>query len=192
MHHPPKYFLWYIVDVCACTCAQLLQFCLTLYNPMYSLHGILQARILGWVAMSSSRVSSQPRDQTLISCISCIAGRFFTTEPSGKPTHSTQDFSTIVSFSSYMFKKSYSNFLPSPTCQRFYIKHKITNRISFFKKHWLVHLLCFLLPPFTTSDKIEALCVYSLTLSFKTHVPEQVKMVLNTSHYQLEVSKLFS
>ena len=45
-------------------------------------------------------------------------------------------------------------------------------KISFFKKHWLVHLLCFLLPPFTTSDKIEALCVYSLTLSFKTHVPE--------------------
>ena len=37
--------------------------------------GILQARILGWVAMPSSRGSSQPRDQTQISC---VAGWFFT------------------------------------------------------------------------------------------------------------------
>jgi len=40
-----------------------------------------QARILEWVAISSSRESSQPRDQT---CISCIAGRFFITEKPGK------------------------------------------------------------------------------------------------------------
>ena len=37
--------------------------------------GILQASILGWVAKSSSRGSSQPRDQTQVSC---IAGEFFT------------------------------------------------------------------------------------------------------------------
>ena len=37
--------------------------------------GILQARILEWVAMTSSRGSSQPRDQTQVSC---IAGGFFT------------------------------------------------------------------------------------------------------------------
>ena len=36
--------------------------------------GILQARILEWVAMPSSRGSSQPKDQTQVSC---IAGRFF-------------------------------------------------------------------------------------------------------------------
>ena len=42
--------------------------------PGFSLHGILQARILVWVAMSSSRGSSQPRDQTWVSC---AAGRFF-------------------------------------------------------------------------------------------------------------------
>ena len=40
--------------------------------------GILQARILEWVAISSSRGSSWPRDQTHLSCISCIAGAFFT------------------------------------------------------------------------------------------------------------------
>ena len=39
----------------------------------YIVHGILQARILEWVAFS--RWSSQPRDRTQVSC---IAGRFFT------------------------------------------------------------------------------------------------------------------
>ena len=39
------------------------------------LHGILQARMLEWIAFSFSRGSSQPRDQTQVSC---IAGRFFT------------------------------------------------------------------------------------------------------------------
>ena len=43
--------------------------------------GILQARILEWVAMPSSRGSSQPRNRTRVSC---IAGRFFN-QPSGKP-----------------------------------------------------------------------------------------------------------
>jgi len=56
----------------------------TLCNPMdcsppgSSVHGILQARILEWVAMPSSRGALQPRDQTQVSCVSCIAGRFFT------------------------------------------------------------------------------------------------------------------
>ena len=50
-----------------------------------SVHGILQARILEWVAMPSSRVSSQARDQTRVSCSSCVAGGFFTAEPPRKP-----------------------------------------------------------------------------------------------------------
>ena len=46
------------------------QWCLTLCDPMYSIvYGILQARILEWVAFPYSRVSSQPRDQTRVSCI---------------------------------------------------------------------------------------------------------------------------
>ena len=40
--------------------------------------GFFQARILEWVAISFSKGSSWPRDQT---CISCIAGRFFAAEP---------------------------------------------------------------------------------------------------------------
>ena len=52
------------------------QLCLTLFDPMdYTVHGILQARILEWVAFAFSRKSSQPQHQTQVSC---IAGRFFT------------------------------------------------------------------------------------------------------------------
>ena len=57
------------------------QSCPTLYDctvgspPGSSVHEIIQARTLEWVAMPSSRGSSQPRDQTLVSH---IAGRFFT------------------------------------------------------------------------------------------------------------------
>ena len=40
----------------------------------YTVHGILQARILEWVAFSFSRGLSQPRNRTVVSC---IAGRFF-------------------------------------------------------------------------------------------------------------------
>ena len=56
------------------------QLCPTLCNPMdcslsgFSVHGILQARILEWVAISFSGGSFQSRDRTLVSC---IAGRFF-------------------------------------------------------------------------------------------------------------------
>ena len=55
--------------------------CLTLCHPMdcsppgSSVHGILQARILEWVAIPFSRGSSWPREQTHVSC---IAGGFFT------------------------------------------------------------------------------------------------------------------
>ena len=61
-----------------CRHAELLQSCLTLCNPMdcslpgSSVHGMLQARILEWVAMPSSRRSSQPRDQTRVSYVSGI------------------------------------------------------------------------------------------------------------------------
>ena len=53
--------------------------------PGSSVHGIIQARILEWVAMPSSRGSSQPRDQTHVSWGSCTAGGLFTSEPQGKP-----------------------------------------------------------------------------------------------------------
>ena len=52
------------------------QSCLTLCVPVdYTVHGILKATVLEWVAFPFSRRSSQPRDQTLVSH---IAGGFFT------------------------------------------------------------------------------------------------------------------
>ena len=56
-----------------CVCALVDQLCPTLCDP--SVHRILKARILEWVAISFSTGSSQPRDQTWISC---TAGRFLT------------------------------------------------------------------------------------------------------------------
>ena len=65
------------------------QSCPILWDPMdcsppgSSVHRILQARILEWVIMLYSRGSSWPRDRTHVSCVSCIAGGFFTTAPPG-------------------------------------------------------------------------------------------------------------
>ena len=75
------------------SCAKSLQSCPTLCNPMdcslqgSSVQGILQARILRWVAISASKGSSQPRDQTCVSYGSCTAGELFTAEPPGKPSY---------------------------------------------------------------------------------------------------------
>ena len=49
--------------------------------PVSSVQGILQARILEWIAIPFSRGSSQPMDQTLVSC---IAGKLFTIWATGK------------------------------------------------------------------------------------------------------------
>ena len=60
------------------TCvSSIARLCLTLCSPMdhsspgSSVYGIFQARILEWVTISYSRGSSQPRDRTCVSCISC-------------------------------------------------------------------------------------------------------------------------
>ena len=70
--------IWKPVD---CVCMLASQSCPTFYDPMncslpgFRVHGILQAEILEWVAIPSSRESSRPRDWTQVSC---IAGGFFT------------------------------------------------------------------------------------------------------------------
>ena len=65
--------------------------CVLLFGPHgrspagSSVYGILQARILEWVTISSCRGSSRPRDRTHVSCGSCVTGGLFTLEPPGKP-----------------------------------------------------------------------------------------------------------
>ena len=73
-------FSWVKADS-VCVCVLVIQLCLTLCDPMdcslpaSSVHGILQARILEWVAIPFSRGSSWPRNWTWVSH---IAGRVFT------------------------------------------------------------------------------------------------------------------
>ena len=67
--------------------------CLTPCDPMdcslqgSSAHGIFQARILEWIAISCSRGSSWSRDQTCVASITYIVGRFLPAEPLGKPIY---------------------------------------------------------------------------------------------------------
>ena len=68
------YNLWALVtsfSLCSCQTLSHVQLCDSMDNnpPGFFVHGLLQARILEWVAMSFSRGSSWPRDWTHISCI---------------------------------------------------------------------------------------------------------------------------
>ena len=75
---------WKLIKISGYVSAQSLQLCPTLCNPVdcslpgSSVHGILLARTVEWVAMPSSRGSSSSWDQTHVCCVSWIAGRFFT------------------------------------------------------------------------------------------------------------------
>ena len=77
-----------------CSCINICmraQLCLTLCDPMNcnlpcsSVRGILQPRILEWVAMPSSRGSPDPGIEPASLMSPALAGRFFTTLPPGKP-----------------------------------------------------------------------------------------------------------
>ena len=82
-------------------CVQSLQLCPTLCNlvdcnpPGSSVHRILQARIMEWVAIPSAGGSYQPRAWTCVSYGSCTADGFFTAEPPGKP-HIELGFTLIL------------------------------------------------------------------------------------------------
>jgi len=56
-------------------------------SPPGSVHGILQARILEWVAISYSKGSSQPGIEPASPSSPALAEGFFTTEPLGKPQY---------------------------------------------------------------------------------------------------------
>ena len=84
--------------------------------PGSCVHGTLQASILEWVPIPFSRGYSGPRDQTHVSC---TAGRFFTTEPPGKPSTLRTDASTgsakkFVQVSVPCYGKTIANILAGP------------------------------------------------------------------------------
>ena len=74
-----------------CMCAKSFPSCPTLHNPVgcslsgSSVHGILQVRILEWVATSSSRGSSQPRDGAVSLCLLAWQLSSLLLAPTGKP-----------------------------------------------------------------------------------------------------------
>ena len=78
---------WGFVEQMLC-CAKSLQSCPTLCNPVdhsppaSSVYGIIQARILVWVAISFSRGLNRPSNWTYISYVSFIGSGFFTTRAS--------------------------------------------------------------------------------------------------------------
>ena len=91
--------------------------------PGSSVRGILQLRILEWVAISFSRESSRPRNGTHVSCGFCIAGEFFTIEPLGKPISALKDATILMlklfSFPPRLGSHPYFHYLAAPnTCQQ--------------------------------------------------------------------------
>ena len=70
-------------------------------TPGSPVHGILQGRILEWVAIHFSRGSSRPRNRTRVSCEPALQVDSFDTEPLGKPRRAllkTQPTRTVISF----------------------------------------------------------------------------------------------
>ena len=83
---------------------------MTCSPPGSSVHGISQARILEWVAISFSRGSSCPRDQIQVSC---IAADSLTSEPPGKPhMYSTINIHTAVKTDERSIISNYFSFPP--------------------------------------------------------------------------------
>ena len=82
-----SHFLWWADIACVCVHTHMCYLCPTFCNTMNCsppgslVHLIFQAHILEWVAISYSRRSSWPSDQTSVFCVSCTADRFLTTAP---------------------------------------------------------------------------------------------------------------
>ena len=74
-----------------------------LFATPWIVHGILQARILEWVAFTFSKASSQPRDRTQVSC---IAGRFFTSLAT-REAHNCDDWMWFIKL---IICKEFTNF----------------------------------------------------------------------------------
>ena len=112
----------------------MLQSCLTLYDPMdysppgSSIHGILQARKLEWVAMPPSRGSSQPRDQTRVSYLLLWQVGSLPLTPPGKPVES------LWRLNDFIHTKCLEQYLPglkgytSVSCFNYLLACKFTSK----------------------------------------------------------------
>ena len=87
------------------------QLCPTLYHPMD--YTVLQARILEWVAVPFFRGSSQPRDQTQVSCIAVDS---LPAEPPGKTLPGLGSMENILLGGRGSLPPSAVNYFPSSSC----------------------------------------------------------------------------
>ena len=108
---------------CATLCAVLSRvqlFAIPWTVAHQAVHGIPQARILERIAIPFSKGSSWPRDQAQVSCVSWIAGRFFTAEPLGMPAPHLHEGRSAAMFdwmkSNYFSSHTY--FLPMSSTMR--------------------------------------------------------------------------
>ena len=136
------------VYMLSCCCVWL--FC----NPMdcsppgSSFHEISQARTLEWVAMPSSRGSSQPRDQTPVFCVSCIHRQilyYCTTWEDYIQAHSFAINKIITAIKQailYPFCK-YTSFVTEITCRWMFNVALISFNIKFFFEYFLNSLMWF-------------------------------------------------
>ena len=118
-HHFNKYVLKrYSPGLCLTVLVRVcMHSCVRLCDPMgcslpgCSVHGIFQARILEWAAISSSRGSSPPRNQIRVFCVSCTGRqRFFTTVPPGKPQNCAWCSIIIIQHVIYNYRNVCSHF----------------------------------------------------------------------------------
>ena len=109
------------------------QTCLTIWDGVNcrplgsSVHGIFEAKLLEWVAISCSRGSSWPRDQTHISCISCIGRRILYHQA----TLEAQFSCTYTHYFSYSFHYALS---PDIECSSLCSTVDLVTNMSLFSK----------------------------------------------------------
>ena len=106
--------------------------------PGSSVHGILQARILEWVAMPSSRGPSRPRGRTCVSYISWIGRRvFLPLAPPGKPIYVIYDNDSMNYHQRFVFSPAGNNLCSSLFRCTIILKSKAeTRRQDLCRKAW--------------------------------------------------------
>ena len=107
--------------------------------PGSSVHGILQARILEWVTMPSSRGSSRPRDRTYVSCLLHWQAGSLPLAPPGKPLCRLQTRCTISIFIAILFATDFRcvNWLNSTKIHPSqWVSSSIQTRVFFFFFFW--------------------------------------------------------
>ena len=116
--------------------------------PGSFVHGISQAKILEWVAISFSRGSSWPRDQT---CVFCIAGGFFITELPGKP------FENYFVIKNWNFGKNYILHPHWFTHVTHILLLIISSVEQYITREWMIH---------TCNSNKQLRCIPCLSLCF--------------------------